>query len=63
MKGTIRWYDIGKGYGFIRGNDRKDIYVHFTELLPGVYPNRNDQVEYDLDQSDRGPKAINVTVC
>jgi CspA family cold shock protein len=63
MKGTVKWYDIGKGYGFIRGNDRKDIFVHVSGLLTGVYPNENDQVEYEIEKSERGLSAINVSLC
>jgi CspA family cold shock protein len=60
MKGTVKWYNIGKGYGFIRGNNKKDIFVHVTGLLTGIYPDENDQVEYDIVKTQRGQKAVKV---
>jgi CspA family cold shock protein len=61
MKGVVKFYDIRKGYGFIRGNDGHTIFVHKTAipffdifLLPG------EAVEYETDETQRGLKAVNV---
>ncbi len=61
MKGSIKWYDSVKGYGFIQTEEDKDIFVHRTglqnsqkELLPG------DSVEFDIEEREKGPVAINV---
>ena len=60
MKGTIKWYNGLKGYGFIDGEDGKDIFVHRTAIPMGIELYEGDQVEYQIEESDRGPKAINV---
>ena len=60
MKGTIKWYNARKGYGFIEGEDGKDIFVHRTSIPQGVFLNEGDNVEYETEDSDRGPKAINI---
>ena len=60
MKGKVKWYNARKGYGFIEGEDEKDVFVHNTALPMGIYLDEGDQVEYEIEDSDRGPKAINV---
>ena len=60
MNGIIKWYNARKGYGFIVGEDKKDIFVHRDSIPEGVYLNEGDQVEYEIEESDKGPKAIKV---
>ncbi len=60
MKGTIKWYNTRKGYGFIEGEDGKDIFVHKTSLPEGVFINEGDKVEYETEDSERGLKAVNI---
>lgn len=60
MKGKIKWYNARKGFGFIIGEDGKDIFVHQTAIPSGTYLNEEDQVEYEIEESDKGPKAKNV---
>jgi len=60
VKGTVQWYSVRKGYGFIRGEDGKDVFVHRTALPMGVYLNEGDEVEFEVEESDRGPRAANV---
>lgn len=60
MKGTIKWYNARKGYGFIQGEDGKDIFVHRSALPMGIILNEGDQVEFAIEDSDRGPKAAKV---
>jgi CspA family cold shock protein len=60
MKGTVKWYDYMKGYGFIHGEDGKDVFVHRSSVPFGAYLYAEDQVEYDIDTTDKGPKAINI---
>jgi CspA family cold shock protein len=60
MKGTIKWYNARKGYGFIQGEDDKDVFVHRSAVPEDVSLDEGDQVEFDLENSDRGPQAKNV---
>lgn len=60
MKGTVKWYNARKGYGFIQGEDGEDVFVHRTAIPMGVFLNEGDRVEFEVEESDRGPKAANV---
>ncbi|MDG6218697.1 MAG: cold shock domain-containing protein [Candidatus Thermoplasmatota archaeon] len=60
MKGTIKWYNDRKGYGFISTEDNKEIFVHRSELPEGTFLNEGDAVEFETAESDRGLNAKNV---
>ena len=60
MKGTIKWYNVGKGYGFIQGEDEKDVFVHRSAIPNGTYINEGDKVEYEIEDTERGPSAKDV---
>ncbi len=60
MKGTVKFFNNMKGFGFIAGEDGKEYFVHQTGLKEGVSLNENNSVEFDVEQGDRGPKAVNV---
>jgi len=60
MKGTIKWYSGMKGYGFIAGEDEKEVFVHRTAVPEGTSLNEGDPVEYDVEDSDRGQRATNL---
>ena len=60
MKGTVKWFNDRKGFGFIEGEDEKDIFVHRNALGEGIQLNDGDEVEYEVESSEKGPNAINV---
>ncbi|MCD4826849.1 MAG: cold shock domain-containing protein [Acholeplasmataceae bacterium] len=62
MKGTVKWFDADKGYGFISSEDNKDIFVHFSAIQTEGYKTlaEGDQVEFEVKDGDRGPQAANV---
>jgi len=60
MNGTVKFFNVGKGFGFIAGDDGKEYFVHKTGLAEGVQLNENDAVTFDVEEGDRGPKAVNV---
>jgi CspA family cold shock protein len=60
MKGTVKWFNERKGYGFIEGEDKKDIFVHRNSIPDGTILNEGDQVEYEKEDSDKGPQATNI---
>jgi CspA family cold shock protein len=60
MKGKIKWYNARKGYGFIEGEDKKDIFVHRNSVPDGTFLNEGDQVEYEIEDTDKGPQATNI---
>jgi len=60
MKGTVKWFNDRKGFGFIEGDDKKDIFVHRNSIEEGTVLNDGDPVEYKVESSERGPQATNV---
>lgn len=60
MNGKIKWYNPRKGFGFIESEEGKDIFVHRTSIPFGTQLNEGDKVEFETEESDKGPKAINI---
>jgi len=60
MKGIIKWYNHSKGFGFISGDDGKDVFVHRTIVPEGIILYEGDKVEYQVKETDRGPNAIDI---
>ena len=63
-KGTVKFFNTQKGYGFIAQESGKDVFVHFRAITsPGVSTLRDGQeVEFEVQQGDKGLQAANVTV-
>ena len=60
MKGTIKWYNARKGYGFITGEDGKDVFVHRSAVPTEIFLGEGDKVEYKVEDTERGPQATNI---
>ena len=62
-KGTVKWFNAEKGYGFITGEDGADVFVHFSALNMEGFKvlEEGDTVEYEVVDGEKGPQAANVT--
>ena len=64
MKGKVKWFDGKKGYGFITGEDGKEVFVHYSGIVKDGFKalNEKQEVEYELGEGSKGIQAINVKV-
>lgn len=62
-KGSVKWFNNQKGFGFICDENGKDIFVHYSGVnMEGFKSlNEGDAVEFDIVEGEKGPQAINVT--
>ncbi len=58
-KGTVKFFNSDKGFGFISQNKGGDLFFHVTELQSGT-ANKGDTVEYEVGEGRKGPMAINI---
>jgi CspA family cold shock protein len=60
--GVVKWFSDKKGFGFIEQENGEDLFVHHSAInMPGFKTlSEGDQVSFEVEQSDRGPKAKNV---
>ncbi|KRL97552.1 cold-shock protein [Liquorilactobacillus satsumensis] len=60
--GTVKWFNADKGYGFITGEDGKDVFVHFSAIQKDGFKtlDEGEKVTFDEEAGDRGPQAANV---
>ena len=63
MKGTVKWFNNQKGYGFISDEEGNDVFVHFSGLNMEGFKSLDEgqEVEFDVVQGAKGPQATNVT--
>jgi cold shock protein len=61
-KGTVKWFNNSKGYGFISSEGKKDVFVHFKAIVSEGYKtlNEGDSVEFEIEDGPKGPQAANV---
>jgi ATP-dependent RNA helicase RhlE len=60
-QGTVKWFNLQKGYGFIEQEGGKDVFAHVAELAPGVRTlSEGQRVQFDLEAGQKGPQAVNV---
>jgi len=63
-KGQVKWFNEKKGYGFISQEEGDDIFVHFSGIKGEGFRTlrEGDEVEFEITEDKRGPKATNVVV-
>jgi CspA family cold shock protein len=61
-KGTVKWFNDAKGYGFISRSSGEDVFVHFTSIQGEGFRTlaEGDEVEFELRETERGLQAANV---
>ncbi len=63
MRGTVKWFNAAKGYGFISPSDGgDDVFAHYTAIEMDGYKTLSEgqEVEYELENGPKGPKATNI---
>ncbi len=62
MKGKVKWFNGGKGYGFIESETGEDVFVHFSEIRMEGFKTLNEGqgVDFDVNQGPKGLQALNV---
>jgi CspA family cold shock protein len=60
--GTVKWFNESKGYGFISTEDGSDVFVHYSSIQGDGYKSlaEGDSVSFEIEDSPKGRKAINV---
>ena len=63
QKGTVKWFNAEKGYGFIQSEGGEDVFVHFSAIQGEGYKTLEEgaAVEFEVIDGEKGPQAANVT--
>ena len=61
-KGTVKWFNESKGFGFIAQEDGADVFAHYSEISGDGFKTlaEGDDVSFDVVEGDKGPKATNI---
>lgn len=63
LRGTVKWFNDSKGYGFIERQDGEDVFVHYSAISGTGFRSLNEgqEVEFEVVQGPKGKQAVNVT--
>ena len=63
MTGKVKWFNETKGFGFIASDGGDDIFVHYSAISGNGFKslNEGESVMFDIEQGDKGPRAVNVS--
>jgi len=63
-QGTVKWFNDQKGFGFISAEDGNDYFVHHSSILGDGFKTLKEgaNVKFDIEKTDRGPRAVQVSV-
>ncbi|MDY4363778.1 cold-shock protein [Lactococcus lactis subsp. lactis] len=61
--GTVKWFNATKGFGFITTEDGQDLFAHFSAIQSDGFKSLDEgqKVEFDVEEGQRGPQAVNIT--
>ena len=64
MNGTVKWFNDEKGFGFISGDDGKEVFAHFSQIQGQGRKTLEEgqKVSFDIERNDRGPSATNIRI-
>jgi CspA family cold shock protein len=64
VKGTVKWFNQEKGFGFLTQVDGDDVFVHYTAIQSTGFKSLNEgqEVEFEVQEGPKGPQAVNVRV-
>lgn len=63
-KGTVKWFNESKGFGFIENDEGGDVFVHYSSIQGDGFKvlYENQRVTFEIEQGPKGPAATNVTI-
>ena len=63
-KGTVKWFNERKGFGFLSREDGDDVFVHYSSIQSSGFKSLNEgqSVEFEVQDGPKGPQAVNVTI-